>query len=103
MLNYRSPGQKLLPVPVTEEFLQKLNAGVRQAGYTNRSQFVRDAIVEKLARAGVSIPTELSVPPHRHGKSQSAPVKGRYPIHRPSGYALNEKAEKKPGRKSDSK
>ena len=91
--NQRAAGQKLLPIAVDEKFLRELDAGLAQAGYRNRSQFIRDAIVEKLIRAGVTVPKELALPPHRIGKSTEA--KSRYPAHRPSRFELNERAETK--------
>jgi Arc/MetJ-type ribon-helix-helix transcriptional regulator len=93
--NQRAPGQKLLPIAVDEKFLRELDAGLAQAGYRNRSQFIRDAIVEKLKRAGVSLPNELALPPNRIGKSGDAPAKFHYPAHKPSGYELNERAAPK--------
>jgi len=92
--NQRAPGQKLLPIAVDEKFLRELDDGLAQAGYRNRSQFIRDAIIEKLKRAGVSLPKELALPPHRIGKGGDAP-KFRYPAHKPSGFELNERAESK--------
>jgi hypothetical protein len=107
MPNQRAPGQKLLPIAVDEKFLRELDAGLGPAGYRNRSQFIRDAIIEKLLRADISLSKELALPPHRIGKSRGASAKSRYPIHRPSEYALNEKADSKKGgvsrRKSGSK
>jgi Arc/MetJ-type ribon-helix-helix transcriptional regulator len=93
--NQRAPGQKLLPIAVDEKFLRELDAGLARAGYRNRSQFIRDAIVEKLKRAGVSLPAELAMPPHRIGKSGGTNVKLHYPAHKPSGYELNERAASK--------
>jgi len=93
--NQRAPGQKLMPIPVDEEFMRELHAGMKRAGYQNRSQFVRDAIVEKLKRAGVSIPRELALPPVRAGKTPAPAPKIRYPSHQPSGYELNERAQSK--------
>ena len=97
----------MLPIAVDEKFLRELDAGLASAGYRNRSQFIRDAIIEKLLRANISLPKELALPPHRIGKGRGASVKGRYPAHRPSDYALNEKAPSKKGggsgRKSGSK
>jgi hypothetical protein len=90
--NQRAPGQKLLPIAVDEKFLRELDAGLSQAGYRNRSQFIRDAIIEKLKRAGVALQKELALPPHRIGKSGDAPLKFRYPGHKPSGFELNERA-----------
>jgi hypothetical protein len=92
--NQRAPGQKLLPIAVDENFLRELDAGLARAGYRNRSQFIRDAIIEKLKRAGISMPAELALPPNRMGKAADAP-KFRYPAHKPSGFELNEKAESK--------
>ena len=107
MPNQRAPGQKLLPIAVDEKFLRELDAGLEPAGYHNRSQFIRDAIVEKLLRADISFPRELALPPQRAGKGRNPAAKSRYPAHRPSEYALNEKAEAKKsgahGRKSGSK
>jgi hypothetical protein len=91
--NQRAPGQKLLPIAVDEQFLKQLDAGLIQAGYHNRSQFIRDAIVEKLKRAGVALPPELARPPHRLGKSAEAKI--QYPAHKPSGYELNERKKRR--------
>ena len=93
--NQRAPGQKLMPIPVDEQFLRELDAGLSRAGYQNRSQFVRDAIVEKLKRAGVSIPKELAMAPNRFSKTAPAPAKIQYPVHKPSGYELNERPARK--------
>jgi hypothetical protein len=95
MPNQRAPGQKLLPIAVDEKFLRELDAGLPGAGYQNRSQFIRDAIMEKLMRAGIALPKELALPPNRFGKSSAAPTKFRYPPHRPSAFELNEKAGSK--------
>jgi len=107
MPNQRAPGQKLLPIAVDEKFLRELDAGLGPAGYRNRSQFIRDAIIEKLLRADISLSPELALPPHRIGKGGATYSKSRYPAHRPSGLALNEKADAKKGgaggRKSASK
>ncbi len=97
MPNQRAPGQKLLPIAVDEQFLRKLDAGLAQTGYRNRSQFIRDAIVEKLTRLGILLPKELALPPQRIGKSRTAPPKIHYPAHLPSGFALNERADSKSG------
>ena len=93
MPNQRAPGQKLLPFAVDEKFLRELDAGLGRAGYRNRSQFIRDAIIEKLLRADIPRPRDLALPPHRIGKSRGAAGRSRYPAHRPSEYALNEKSE----------
>jgi hypothetical protein len=97
MPNQRAPGQKLLPIAVDEKFLRELDAGLGQAGYRNRSQFIRDAIIEKLLRADITLSRDLALPPHRIGKGGDASAQSRYPVHRPSGFALNEKAASKKG------
>jgi hypothetical protein len=97
MPNQRAPGQKLLPIAVDEKFLRELDAGLGQAGYRNRSQFIRDAIIEKLLRADIALSKDLALPPHRIGKGGGVSSQSRYPSHRPSGYALNEKAGSKKG------
>jgi hypothetical protein len=95
MPNQRAPGQKLLPIAVDEKFLRELDAGLGRAGYRNRSQFIRDAIVEKLLRANIALPPDLALPPQRMGKSRRTSAPSRYPAHRPSDYALNEVADSK--------
>jgi len=104
MSNNRSKpsAQKLIPIPVNENFERELIAGLKQLRVVNRSQFIRDAILEKLARAGIAIPAEFALPPYRTGK-KTEPRKFRYPAHKPSAFALNEKkTAKKSGRKSNS-
>lgn len=64
----RSPGQKLVPVPINEELLRDLDNGLRKLAYSNRSQFVRDAIHEKLTKLGFRIPRMLAQAPDRIGK-----------------------------------
>lgn len=64
----RGRGQKLVPIPASEEFIDQLNAGVEKTGYRNRSQFIRDAIIEKLHRMGYKISSELAQAPRRLGK-----------------------------------
>ncbi|HEU6447792.1 MAG TPA: hypothetical protein VFV23_05070 [Verrucomicrobiae bacterium] len=85
---------------MNEDFERELIAGLKQLGCTNRSQFIRDAIVEKLARSGVAIPPEFALPPHRIGKKRNEPQKVRYPAHKSSAFALNEKKASKKSRRS---
>jgi len=65
MANQRGENQKLLTVPVDLDFLAELDRNLPACGYGNRSQFVRDAIIEKLAAAGIQIPKSLAIPPPR--------------------------------------
>lgn len=64
----RSPGQKLVPVPINEGLLRNLDDGLRKLAYSNRSQFVRDAIYEKLTKLGSRIPRMMAQAPDRIGK-----------------------------------
>jgi len=58
--------QQLITVPMGKDLVAELNSVLRSVGYANRSQFIRDAIVEKLEREGVTIHPSLSVPVPRH-------------------------------------
>jgi Arc/MetJ-type ribon-helix-helix transcriptional regulator len=89
MPNQRAAGQKLINIPVDETFLAEIDSAIRQAGYDNRAEFVRDAVVEKLTRAGYKVTLRLSKAPPRFGKG------GRYPAHRPDSYIVNEKPSSK--------
>ena len=64
----------MLPIAAKEEFIAELDANLAKAGYSNRSQFIRDAIIEKLAEAGIKIPRELGLAPPkvRAGRSRYA-------------------------------
>lgn len=84
MPGQRAPGQKLINVPVDDAFLKEINEALKGAGYSNRAAFVRDAIVEKLLRAGYKVTVPLSKAPPRFGKE------GKYPEHRPGHYVVHE-------------
>ena len=88
MPNQRAAGQKLLTVPCDEKFIALIDDNLAACHYSNRSQFVRDAIKEKLEHYGIKVPGELALSPDRKGKG--GPTK--YPEHRPSYFVLNEKA-----------
>lgn len=64
----RSPGQKLIPVPVGDEFIGKVDQGLQKLGYGNRAQFIRDAIFEKLKQSGRQLHPGLAQAPSRLGK-----------------------------------
>lgn len=61
----RADGQTLVSFPLKEDFLQKLEDA---RGHTNRSEFVRQAIREKLLRMGVAVPEGDVASPDRAGK-----------------------------------
>ncbi|HTB86009.1 MAG TPA: ribbon-helix-helix domain-containing protein [Candidatus Sulfotelmatobacter sp.] len=87
MPNQRAVGQKLLTVPCDEKFIAMIDDNLGVCRYSNRSQFVRDAIKEKLEGYGITVPAELTLSPDRKGKG--GPTK--YPEHRPSYFVMNEK------------
>ena len=85
MPNQRAPGQKLLTLPCKKEFIQALDDNLERCKYSNRSQFIRDAIVEKLEECDVKIPHGLALsPPRPTGTGQTA-SKGTDPEPTPAG------------------
>lgn len=64
----RSEDQRPLTVMVKQAFLDAITGAAESAGYADRSQFVRDAIFESLARRGVTLPASVKAPPSRKGK-----------------------------------
>lgn len=73
---------------MNEEFIREINAGMKRLGYGNRADFIRDAIVEKLARDGIAIDPALAAAPARAGVGGSPTHKGRA---RPAAsYVLND-------------
>ena len=61
----RSLGQKLVPVPMSEEFIEHINNAVGKLNYSDRAKLIRDAIMEKLEREGIPTPKSLSTAPAR--------------------------------------
>lgn len=51
-----------------EEFLAELDACLDELGYSDRSQFIRDAVFESLERLGIQVPKTLKAAPSRKGK-----------------------------------
>jgi hypothetical protein len=87
MANERAQGQKLIPIPASADFIKELNKGFKKAGYSNRSLFIRDAIIEKLNGQGIKVPAELALAPDRLGKG--GPIK--YRLNRSNHLAFDEK------------
>ena len=79
MSTLRAPGQKLISVPMNEKFIEQIDAALHKVGYSDRSSFIRDAIVEKLHGGGIPIPVELSLAPSRTGKGGRPPLSTRRP------------------------
>ena len=80
MANQRAKDQQLLPFAAKRQFVSEMDAGLKKIGCGNRSQFIRDAILEKLAKEHVVIPRHLAASPER---TKSLP---------PEAYALNDQA-----------
>jgi hypothetical protein len=51
-----------------EEFLGEIDKQLTQAGYADRSSFIRDAVYEKLRRLGYVLPPSIKTAPNRAGK-----------------------------------
>lgn len=62
MPNRRKPGQTFLGLQVDEKMLAEIDSA---RGFKDRSQFVREAIAEKLATLGVKVAESLIYPPPR--------------------------------------
>lgn len=77
----RSVGQKLVAVPMNEDFITLINDAVVRFNYSDRAKLIREAITEKLERLGLKVPKELIVTPSRIGKAgrppKAAAKKGR--------------------------
>jgi Arc/MetJ-type ribon-helix-helix transcriptional regulator len=74
-----------------EAFISSIDEGVRITGAENRSDFIRDAVYEKLQRAGLRIPRHLASAPGRTRKAHY--VRGSMAPH-----TMNEKPEAGKGR-----
>lgn len=73
MPNQRSAGQKLINVPMDEEFIRRMDQAVALSGLANRSAFIREAIQNKLAEMGVELPVHAASAPLRLGKGGRKP------------------------------
>lgn len=89
MPNQRSPDQKLLPFTAKNKFVEKLDSSLRELNISNRSQFIRDAIREKLARLGIAIPEELTAAEDRFGKGGPKPKLSSAATGKAQGVVLN--------------
>ncbi|MCX6896311.1 MAG: ribbon-helix-helix domain-containing protein, partial [Verrucomicrobia bacterium] len=47
--------QILIPVPMRPEFVDEISKALNRLGYSNRADFIRDAILEKLKNEGEEI------------------------------------------------
>ena len=69
MPGQHSNAQKLLGFWCDPDFLGEID---RARGHTPRSQFMRDALTEKLSSLGIEVPVEKTVAPDRAGKGGPA-------------------------------
>ena len=67
-MNIRSQNQKLVALSMNEKFIEKIDAALPCMGYSDRSSFIRDAIIEKLHTGGVRVSPALGLAPSRIGK-----------------------------------
>lgn len=56
---------KMIPVPMGPELIREMMEAMKTGNYTNRSEFIRDAIVEKAVSLGLDVPPSLARPPQR--------------------------------------
>jgi len=68
--------QKLVAISMHEKFIETIDAALPSMGYSNRSNFIRAAIVEKLHAAGIKAPLALSLAPSRRQRRRSQGVEG---------------------------
>lgn len=82
-----------------QEFIDALNRALGRLGYANRSDFIRDAILEKLEAEHEFIDHALAAPPPRSGKPgkpkrRVGRVITQYPPDPHGGSALNDAPKK---------
>lgn len=64
----RTEDQRPLTFMVKADFLEEINKACEVAGYSDRSQFIRDAVFESLERLGIQVSKTLKAAPSRKGK-----------------------------------
>jgi len=65
MLGQRAEGQKLIPIPMTQKFIDSIDRAYRKLGYEDRAKFIRAAVREKLELMGYPVETEDPLAPNR--------------------------------------
>lgn len=85
---------RLLPFKLKESLLEILDSHVSKSGDSERSQFIRDAIREKLEALGIEVPAEYAQPTSRLGKG-GPKARTHYGEHVPRNLLLNEPANSK--------
>lgn len=64
----RAPGQKPIIVMMKEEFIAEIDGNLEKLGYGDRASLIRAAVIEKMIKLGIDVPTEFSTAPSRAGK-----------------------------------
>jgi len=94
MPNKRDPNQKLLGIWMDKELMDLVDTGRRRIGQ-QRSQFVRESIIEKLRHLGYEVGYELALPPDRtkstHSQHASPEEKNAVETDSPSSESENPK------------
>lgn len=72
MPNQRARTQRLVNFPASDQFIAGLDEAIRKVGYSNRSEFIRDAVEEKLRELGFQLPPGATLAPPRAGKGRKS-------------------------------
>ena len=64
----RSEDQRPLTFMVKDDFLKEINHACEVGGYSDRSQFIRDAVFEAMERLGMKVAKAIKAAPSRKGK-----------------------------------
>jgi hypothetical protein len=71
----RSAGQKLISIPVSDDFMYAVDEGLPKVGFASRSEMIRMAIIKLYEANGIKIDPSLAMPPSRVGKGGRPPKK----------------------------
>ena len=52
---------RLIPIPMSQTFIQAIDDNLKRLGYNSRAQFLRDAAFEKASKLGIKIPRESTL------------------------------------------
>ena len=67
MANPRGANMKMISLELREELQAALDSNLESLGYATRSDFIRDAILEKLQGEGIPLPGSVVAAPSRIG------------------------------------
>lgn len=68
MPSQRSKDQRGVLVMMDKDFREEIDRALPIAGYSDRSQFIRDAVYKRLQEIGIDVPAHLKAAPSRIGK-----------------------------------